>query len=113
MLCITVSSSATYVSAKDKTSLPDFLSDDEISPIIKRENLSEKIKQLTVGCYIPSTYHVDYTRVRQKENFHLNLNFAILLTANSLNLNSAYDKIFINLSMIAYIIYFVNQNFNL
>ena len=105
MLCITVSSSATYVSAKDKTSLPDFLSDDEISPIIKRENLSEKIKQLTVGCYIPSTYHVDYvdyTRVRQKENFHWNLNFAILLSANSLNLN---------LSMIAYINIFRKSKF--
>ena len=38
----------------------------------------------------------------KEENFHCNLNFAISLMANSLNLNTAY-YIFRNLSMIAYI----------
>ena len=40
----------------------------------------------------------------QAENLHWNLNFAISLMVNSLNSNSAYDTIFINLSMIAYMI---------
>ena len=39
----------------------------------------------------------------QEESFHWNLNFAISLTANLLNLNSSYYFIFLNLSMIAYI----------
>ena len=40
----------------------------------------------------------------QEENFPGNLNFASSLMANSLNLNSAHNYIFGNLSMIAYII---------
>ena len=39
-----------------------------------------------------------------EENFNWNLNFAVSLIANSLNLNPAYYYIFWNLSMIAYII---------
>ena len=38
----------------------------------------------------------------QEENLNWNLNFAILLMANLLNLNSAYNYIFSNFSMIAY-----------
>mgnify|MGYP001795409308 CR=1 FL=1 len=37
----------------------------------------------------------------QAQNFHWNLNFAISLMANSLNLNITYLKAFTNLSMIA------------
>ena len=40
----------------------------------------------------------------QEENIHRNLNYAISLKSNSLNLNSAYYYIFRNLSMIAFII---------
>ena len=40
----------------------------------------------------------------QEEDFHWNLNFAISLMGNSLNLNSTYYFIFRNLSMIAYIV---------
>ena len=36
----------------------------------------------------------------QAQNFHWNLNFAISLMANSLNLNFAYLKVFSNLLMI-------------
>ena len=39
-----------------------------------------------------------------EENFNWNLNFAVSLIANSLNLNPAYYYIFWNLSIIAYII---------
>ena len=40
----------------------------------------------------------------QEEMFDWNLNLAISLMVNSLNLNSAYYYIFRNLSMIAYMI---------
>ena len=40
----------------------------------------------------------------QKENFHWNINFAISLMTNLVNLNSAYYYIFRNLSMTAYLI---------
>ena len=45
----------------------------------------------------------------QEENFHWNLNVAIL--PNLLNLNSAYYKIFTKLSMIAYINKFQKSKF--
>ena len=54
------------------------------------------------SCEIVSTVHI-HTTLRE-EDFHWNLNFAIPLMANSLNLNSANYYIFRNLSMIAYII---------
>ena len=38
----------------------------------------------------------------QEENFHWNLNFAISHMANSLNINSAKDQIFKNISIMAY-----------
>ena len=44
------------------------------------------------------------TDILQEENFPGNLNFASSLMANSLNLNSAHNYIFGNLSMIAYVI---------
>ena len=50
------------------------------------------------------------TDTLQEPHFHWNLNFAISLMANSLNLNSAYNYVFRNLSMIAYMIEFQNQN---
>ena len=40
----------------------------------------------------------------QEENFHIHLNFPILLMTNSLNLNLVYYFIFSKLSMIAYLI---------
>ena len=43
-------------------------------------------------------------RTLREENFHWNLNSAISLMANSLNLNYVYCFIFRNLSMIAYLI---------
>ena len=39
--------------------------------------------------------------ILQDESFHRNLNFAISLMAKSLDLNSAYNYIYRNLSMIA------------
>ena len=48
--------------------------------------------------------HVWITHTLKPENFQWNLNFAITLMANSLNLNCAYDYVFRNLSMLAYII---------
>ena len=47
----------------------------------------------------------------QEENFHWNFNFAILLMENSLSLNIAHLKIFINLSMIAYVIQIQKSKF--
>ena len=47
----------------------------------------------------------------QEENIHSNLNYAILLMANSPNLNSTYHKIFPNISMIAYTIGIQKSNF--
>ena len=46
----------------------------------------------------------------QEENSGLHLNFAILLMANSLNLNSSYLYIFTNLFMIVYIIEIQKSN---
>ena len=46
----------------------------------------------------------------QERNFHCNLNFAISLMANLLNLNSAYYYILRNLLMLAYTMNFKNQN---
>ena len=46
----------------------------------------------------------------QEGNFHWNLNFAISLMANLLNLNSAYYYILRNLLMLAYTMNFKNQN---
>ena len=51
-----------------------------------------------------SSFYSVVLSVLQDESFHWILNFAILLMANLLNLNSAYYHIFRNLSMMAYMI---------
>ena len=56
-------------------------------------------------------YSPQIRAARREENFHWNSNIVISLMANSLNLNSAYLKIFTNLSMIAYIIEFQKSKF--
>ena len=61
---------------------------------VLRQSLEEVSSLLIIHhqwCIIYSrcvnTFHAD---ALQEENFYWNLNFAILLTGNSLNLNSAY-----------------------
>ena len=54
-------------------------------------------------------HHQNYEpNTPQEENFHWNLNLAILLMANSLDLNSVYCNIFGNLQMRAYIKFEIN-----
>ena len=53
-----------------------------------------------------TTFSVLITNTLCEQNFHSNLNFAISLMANSLNLNSACNYFFWNLSIIVYIIEF-------
>ena len=50
-----------------------------------------------------TTFSVLITNTLCEQNFHSNLNFAISLMANSLNLNSACNYIFWNLSVVVYI----------
>ena len=54
---------------------------------------------------IEAEFVIKYIKLTlQEKNFNWNLNFAISLMANLLNLNSGYNYMFTNLSMIAYII---------
>ena len=74
----------------------------------------EKVKQLeaqVVSSHIAATIIGKRMSTLHKENFLWNLNIAFSLVENLLNLNSVYLKIFINLSMIAYIIRIQKSNF--
>ena len=80
---------------------------DQVENVAEVTAYQEKVKQLeaqVVSSHIAATIIGKRVWTIHEENFHWNFNFAILLMENSLSLNIAHLKIFINLSMIAYVI---------
>ena len=83
-------------------------------------NQSVQVKYTDTPCrewacqYTLQEQNVQYgnSSTLQEGKFHWNINFAISLMANSLNLNSTYLKIFKIFSMIAYTIEVLRSKFS-